>query len=71
MTKSELILKITKKNSFLYQNNSESLKKSFFQAKSNPHISKLKALEAKKKVKKNYTWNTRSKLLINFLKKTY
>lgn len=57
--------------SFLFDLNSLSMNNELMLAKLNPELSKQKAKLAKKRVEKKYTWEVRSKLLINFISNTF
>lgn len=58
-------------NSFLFDLNILSMKNALKLAKLNPKISQEKAILAKRKVDKKYTWEARSKSLIFFINYTF
>ena len=63
---------IDKSNAFIFDpNEADSLKKSILKVKSNRILAEKKSKFAFNKVRKNYTWNVRSNLLLEFIEKKF
>ena len=62
---------IDKNNAFIFDPIKGSLEKSILEVKSNPILAQKKSKAAFNKVRKKYTWNVRSNLLLKFIEKKY
>ena len=62
---------IDENNAFIFDSKKGSLKKSILEVKSNPPLVEKKSKAALNKVRRNYTWNVRSNLLLKFIEKIF
>ena len=62
---------IDKKTAFIFNLLNGSLKNSILKVKSNPLLAEKKSKAAFNKVRKKYTWNVRSNLVLNFIDKNF
>ena len=62
---------IDENNAFIFDSEKRSLKSSILEVKSNPLLVEKKSKAALNKVRKNYTWNVRSNLLLKFIEKNF